>query len=212
MEFTFHQFKVDSSEINLLEFSDEFKAENYLDTLSELEIERYFSFKHDKRRKEFVATRILKHQLFNYQEIKYKDHGAPFVNDSTYISISHGPNLVGIASNDFYPIGFDIEKINVKTKLIFQKYLTIEEQKFIDISNEIELTECWSFKETMYKLAGRKKIDFKKDLVLLEYSKNQAKAKICNSYEEIFVNLHSFQFKDFIITINSNAAEFSEKY
>lgn len=205
MDKKYHQFDVNSSKIHLLEFTDDFDPQNYLDTLSAEEIERYFSFKHDKRKREFVATRILKHELFAYQEIKYHDHGAPFMEDTGFISISHGPNLVGIATNSQHKIGFDIEKISDKTKKIYPKYLNKHEESIFDIESEFDLTSAWSLKESMYKLAGRKLIDFKKDLLLLEKKSGNFSAKICNPKEEILLELTCFQFQDKVITINSNA-------
>lgn len=207
----FHQVEVASSKINLLEFDKNFNHESYLDSLSEIEIERFFEFKHEKRKKEFVATRFLKHQLFGYQEIKYSPHGAPYFDISNFISISHATHLVGIASNENFQIGFDIEKISSKTKTIFPKYLNDFEQSIIDVSDEVDLTIAWSLKESLYKLAGRKLIDFKKDLLLLEKNNDLIRAKICNPNEEIFVELSYIQFGDYMITCNSKEIEYVQK-
>ncbi len=211
MDFIFHQFEVSSSKIYLLEFTDDFNPNEYLDSLTSIEQERFFEFKSDKRKKEFVATRILKHQLFSFQEIKYEAHGAPYFDDDNYISISHAPNLVGIACNSSYQIGFDIELIKPKITTIYHKFVTELEETFIDVKNIIELTATWSLKETLYKLAGRNLLDFKKELILLEKNKTDLKGKIVNHSEEIFVDLHYFQFKNYVISINSNEIEYVSK-
>jgi phosphopantetheinyl transferase len=204
MDFKQHRFEINASKINLLEFNDDFNPEKYLDSLTAIEVERYFSFKHLKRRKEFVATRLLKHQLFGYQEIEYRIHGAPFINDCAYISVSHANNIVGIASNNKHEIGFDIECITDRTKNIFPKYLNDFEMELFDTRSAFDLTLAWSLKESMYKLAGRKLIDFKKDLLLLEKKDDLVRAKICDPDKELFLDLDYFQVGNNIVTINKN--------
>ncbi len=208
MNYFLHEFKVNSSKIYLLEFDNNFDPQEYLDTLTEIELERYLEFKSDKRKKEFIAIRILKNQLFGYQEIKYESHGAPYIhsdsNENTFISISHAKNLVGIACNTDFQVGFDIEQVKPKITKIFHKFLNSQEKEIFDLDNTSELTSCWSFKETLYKLAGRKLIDFKTELLLLEKTKNRVKGKIINPKEEILVDLHCFEFKNNVITINSS--------
>jgi len=72
-----HRLEAGFLALFLLEFTESFKAENYLYSLTDFELERYFTFKNEKRRNEFVATRLLKHDLFGFNQIRYRDHGAP---------------------------------------------------------------------------------------------------------------------------------------
>lgn len=211
MEFDFHEIDFQHSKIYLLEFLDSFNPENYLEHLSEIEKKRFFAFSNDKRKKEFVATRILKHHVFPEQKIEYHLHGAPFILDSDHISISHAQNLVGIATNSDFQVGFDIEEIHPKVLKIYSKFLNEKEQKIFDLNDVEELISCWSYKETLYKLAGRKEIDFKKDLLLLSKENDFVEAKICNPSEQIFVNLHKINFRNYVITINSKALTHVQK-
>jgi phosphopantetheinyl transferase len=211
MDFKIDQIELYSSIIYLLEYVDSFDPSLHLDTLTVKEKERFLSFKSEKRKREFVATRILKHQLFSYQEIKYEEHGAPYFDSKTYISISHGKNIVGIAANEHFQIGFDIEQIREKVLRIAPKFLNSAEKTIFDTSNPTEITASWSFKESLYKLAGRKLIDFKKELLLLEKNKNLVKAKIINPKEEILAELLFFEYKGNVITINVKAVEYIPK-
>ena len=65
MDFKIDQIELHSSTIYLLEYDDSFDTSLYLDTLTIKEKERFFSFKSERRKREFLATRILKHQLFS---------------------------------------------------------------------------------------------------------------------------------------------------
>ncbi|MCE3296895.1 MAG: 4-phosphopantetheinyl transferase family protein [Crocinitomicaceae bacterium] len=208
MPYQLHRLELHSSTIHLLEFSDEFDPKDYLDTLTDIERERYFAFKHDKRRQEFVATRFLRHQLFGYEEIKYRDHGAPYLENAGFISISHARNLVGIASNPGFAIGFDMEEIHPKVLKLTHKFLNENELLRFDEFNAEEMISCWSYKETLYKLAGRKRIDFKKDLLLLEKRDNGCIAKIINPDEVVHVELETLRFKEYVITINAHEVSY----
>lgn len=211
MEIYFHKLRIASSDIYLLEFTDEFDVNAHIDKLTAIEQERFFGFNNLKRQQEFVATRLLKHQVFGYDEIKYHNHGAPFLEQEGFISISHAQNLVGIANNPDFQIGFDIEAISPKVLKLFPKYLNELELDLFDTSSEEELIKAWSFKETLYKLAGRKLIDFKKDLLLLDYKNDWCKAKINNPSTELFTELQAINFERYIITINTKEVSYVEK-
>ena len=209
MPYQLHRLELHSSTIHLLEFNDGFKAEEYLDSLTDTEKERYFAFGHDKRRQEFVATRFLRHQLFGYEEIRYRDHGAPYLENAGFISISHARNLVGIASNPDFAIGFDIEEIHPKVLKLSRKFMNKEEYRLFDEFSAEEMITCWSYKETLYKLAGRKLIDFKKDLLLLEKREKGCRAQIINPDETVHADLEVLRFKDYVITINAQEVNYA---
>ena len=97
--------------IHLLSF-EEFDPITYLDQLTDQEKDRFFSFGHDKRRREFAATRILRHRVFGFKHIHYDQFGAPYIEDEGYISISHAHGIVGIALCKDFSIGLDLESID----------------------------------------------------------------------------------------------------
>jgi hypothetical protein len=69
------------------------------------------------------------------------------------------------------------------------------------------MTACWSAKETLYKLAGRKKIDFKKDLQLYSKEENLWIGKIIHPETIFSVNLRITEYNNYIITFNSSPIE-----
>lgn len=205
MDFQFHSFQIGLSKIYLLELFDSFNPQIYLSHLTDVELERYQSFSNEKRKREFVATRYLKEMIFGHQEIKYEVHGSPFIHRNEYISISHASNLVGIAANKNHLVGFDIELIQNKILHVYPKFINKEEQVFFQLDKAAELTACWSMKETLYKLAGAKKLDFRNQLLLLNRQGHNFSAQIVLKTKKIKVSLHYFQFKNYIVSINLEA-------
>lgn len=203
MNFKTDLIVIGSSEIHFLEY-DDFVPEHYLDRLSEIEIENFKNFKNIKRKREFVATRLLRHDLFGFKHIHYSPIGAPYIKDEGFISISHSQNLIGIATNKQYQIGLDLEQVSDKALRLHSKFLNENEIQIFDTQSEIEMTQCWSAKEALYKLAGRNGIDFKTELILGKDPQNRWSGKIYGEKETISVELHIFEYKNQVITINSN--------
>jgi len=192
--------------IHLMYF-DSFQPTEYFDMLSEHEQTRLNTFGHIDRRREFVATRILKHQLFGYKKIEYSRNGAPYIENEGHISISHTKGCCAIAICERYKIGLDLEPQSEKAKKLFPKFLNEDERHFLDVSDALTMTCAWSCKEALYKLAGRRKLIFKTDLLLLNKVGSAWECSIRNLNETIFVNLISILKDELIITINTSAIE-----
>ncbi len=209
MDFIIDKIVFNDTHIYTLSFSD-FEPLDYLDHLTVYEIERFETFSHEKRKREFVATRILRHSIFGFKHIHYNEVGAPYIEGEGFISISHAEKLVAIALNPFYQIGLDLELIQDKAFRLQSKFLNDTEKSKFDISNHQIMTACWSAKETLYKLAGRKKIDFKKDLHLYIKEENKWLGKIINPQEIFSLNLQIIAYNNYIITFNSSPIEITQ--
>jgi phosphopantetheinyl transferase len=181
---------------------------NPLHVLTSSEIEKWERFTHQKRKDEFLTTRAIRTLRFNLNEITYSANGAPYLENGPYISISHATGLVGLAENDKYSIGLDLEIKANKAIRLHSKFLSENEQVVFNCNSETEMTACWSAKETLYKLAGRKKIDFKKELLLSPIEKNLWLGKIINPDHERWVKIAIFEHNEYIITFNTSPIEF----
>lgn len=189
--------------IHLMHFSA-FQPLDFLHHLTPDETERFFSFKHLNRQQEFVATRVLRHELFGYSHIHYNAHGAPYIEDEGFISISHAPGLIGLAISRDFQLGLDIEPIRPKALLLRDKFLSEEEKQHFDTNSELEMTKVWSAKEALYKLAGRKQIIFKTDLLLNKQSEDIWEGRIINPNVRLKVELNIFVKDQCVITINDS--------
>jgi len=128
------------------------------------------SFKNESRRKQWIACRILLADLLNDgdAEIIYNEAGKPFIRNSTHhISISHSGDFAAIAFSQTHPVGIDIEKIRDRVERVAERFMSDAEIQSVGNENRLEkLHIYWGAKESLYKLAGRPEMDFKKDITI----------------------------------------------
>lgn len=206
MPFTQDFIQIDHVHVHLLRYVD-FDPVTYLDQLTSEEKERFFGFVHENRRKEFAATRILRHRLFGFEHIHYDSHGAPYIEKEGYISISHAKDVVGIALCKNFKVGLDLETIRPKASIVAHKFLNDQERLQFDINDPVEMTKVWSAKEVLYKLAGRKGIHFKSELLLNKTHANVWSGRIINPTEELTTSISVLDHRDTIISVNTTACE-----
>lgn len=206
MPFTQDFIQIDQVKIHLLRFA-EFNPADYLDQLTLEEQERFFSFSHPKRKMEFVATRILRHRIFGFEHIHYDEHGAPYINQEGFISISHASGIVGIALCAAYKVGLDLESVRPKAVELASKFLSEKERSYFNLEDPTEMTTVWSAKEVLYKLAGRKEIHFKTQLVLKKNQNGTFSGTILNPDHELYTEIHVLENKGTIVSFNSKACE-----
>ena len=126
---------------------------------------------HDKRKKEWLASRVLVYTLLKQftpaDAVLTKDaFGKPYFEGlQLYVSISHSPSLAAVILSDKYEVGIDIEQLSQKALRVASKFLNEAEKKYTAL-NENQTCLYWSAKETLYKLYGRKQLIFKDNLIL----------------------------------------------
>lgn len=169
------------------------------------ELERFSKFKHPNRRKDFIATRLLFKHLFDGQKIEYDANRAPYVHNGPNISISHCGNIAAIAFNNEHVVGIDIEFPRSKVIPLSDKFISDAEAEHFDTSDILELTKVWSAKEALYKLAGRKGIIFKEELLLTKENTERWIGQIIGREKTILVKLNIFESDGLIISINNEA-------
>ncbi|MCU4163351.1 4'-phosphopantetheinyl transferase family protein [Carboxylicivirga caseinilyticus] len=121
--------------------------------LSNTDQQVFDTFKLDKRKKEWICSRIILQQFINdYPQINYTDNGKPFlVNQSKHISISHATNFVAVSISD-HPTALDIEICSPRVEKAASRFVHDEEWQFITDKEKVNfLTLIWSAKETLYK-------------------------------------------------------------
>jgi phosphopantetheinyl transferase len=202
IEFNFWEISSGSTQIHLMEYGD-FEQDSYIEHLSEIEFERFKTFRHVKRRREFIATRILRKRVLGDQKIQYNSIGAPFIEGVGYISISHSSHLVGLAFNKDHAVGLDLETPRENILDIVPKFLATVERYSFDSQNKLEMTRVWSAKEALYKLAGRKKIIFKEELLLSKSESGEWLGKIINPDHTLSVQLDIFDHQGTVVSINN---------
>ncbi len=186
---------------------DDFEPDEYTDHLSDVEHNRYLTFGHLRRKREFIATRILRKRILGNESIEYNSIGAPYIEGIGFISISHSSYLVGLAFNKEYMVGLDLETPRENILDIAQKFLAPIEYGTFDSNNKLEMTQVWSAKEALYKLAGRKKIIFKEELILSKSNAGRWQGKIINPDHMLSVQLDIFDHQGTVVSVNSHKVE-----
>ena len=124
-----------------------------------------------KRNLHWLSTRVLLREMLNtngYIDCRGDEHGKPYlVNFPHQISLSHSFDYAAVMVSEDKPVGIDIELVKEKIERIADKFLSAEEQSFIDTSHRIEhLYICWCAKEAVYKLQGKRNVSFKDHIKL----------------------------------------------
>lgn len=138
-------------------------------TFSEADLSALDSNPNKRRRKEWLAARILVEQLTNEKNIRiiYDEHKKPFLqNSKKHISLSHSRDLLAVIVDES-ETGIDIEGIGSKVVRIKEKFMSTEELGSLqEEKQEEQLTIYWCAKESLYKLYGRNELVFNKDLII----------------------------------------------
>ncbi|MBX3164533.1 MAG: 4'-phosphopantetheinyl transferase superfamily protein [Bacteroidetes bacterium] len=160
----------------------EIRAINNAISLALLDLEGFAKSQNlqSKREIEKAGTLFLLKKLMNDEnvELTYSETNKPFLKHrSEHISISHSHAKLAIIVNRQEPTGIDIELIRDKVKSIQNKFLNENEIDFAN--NNVEtLVTLWAAKETLYKIYGRKKMEFKQHLFVEPFHSSSIIGKI----------------------------------
>jgi len=203
----FHSEKLTFGDVDVyLLYYENFIEEEHLHNLLPEEHLRLEKYHHPNRRREYIATRVLRTMVFGNESILYSEIGAPYIEEEGFISISHAHRVVGLAFSRFFPVGLDLEPIRDKVLNVAHKFLSASEKKMLDTSDTTEMIKTWSGKEALYKLAGRKGIHFAKELALQKLDNGLWLGEINCGNVRKKVNLSITERQDFVISVNPKAA------
>ncbi|MBE7696428.1 4'-phosphopantetheinyl transferase family protein [Tenacibaculum finnmarkense] len=142
-------------------------------TLNKRSINRLKSMKSDLHRKGFLSVRqLLKQANYTDDDLIYDEFGKPHLKDGKFISITHSFIFSAIIISDDKPVGIDIEKQRDKIVKIAPKFTPIEAYKSIANHSALvsKLTIVWGAKESLYKIYGKKKLHFLKNIYIDDFS------------------------------------------
>ena len=134
------------------------------------------NIKNEKRKKEFLSSRIALKKIFNKDlELKHLKSGRPNIDEAEYISISHSSNFLAIAFGK-ENIGIDIEKPQNRMLKMMPKILSEKEQLEFSKTPSIDLAcKLWGTKEAILKHIGNKNLNYKNDINVEYISSGKAK-------------------------------------
>ncbi len=128
------------------------------------------------RQQEFLAWRaIVRRAIGRDAIIAYNSVGAPILTNYPFrITVSHCQGRIAVGISD-RPCAVDIERIDRNFRRILSRYLSPEEQLLS--ANPLFPAIAWCAKETLYKYAGRQRLDLLNDLHIDQLSFSEAEAR-----------------------------------
>lgn len=203
-----HSFDNDSSIIGI------WKIEESKDELLERlmmkpnEMQMLNSFQNDTRKIQWLSVRNLIRTLLQNPatplEIAYDENSKPNLVKSNYhVSISHSKNKAAVLLSNSKFIGIDIEHIHPKIEKVIHKFVSPDEIGNLSEADKIPYYHvCWSAKEALYKLNGRRGIDFIKDIKIQPFiykEKGSLNASIRYDHEFHDFKMNYFKINDYML-------------
>ena len=142
-------------------------------------------FNTEKRKKEWLVSRLLLNEINPNCSISYNPFGAPELNNGSFISISHSKGLVAIIISQ-QQVGLDIEEISEKTLRVSSKFIL--KNNLEDLTAE-KATLIWCCKEAIYKWHQKGEVDFIADIKLHPFE-NMEKGEISAKFRDTQLILH----------------------
>ena len=121
--------------------------------------------KNEKRKQEFLGSRIALKKIFNKELVlKHYKSGKPFIEESKHLSISHSSDFLALAFGE-KNIGIDIEKPQYRIVKLMPKILSEIELMEFKKEPSIDLAcKLWGAKEAILKYVGDKNLNYKEDI------------------------------------------------
>lgn len=154
-----------------------------------------------RREMEGSAVRALLKHMFGESDcgLYYDEFNKPYIRQPKgHISISHSHERLAILFNRAENTGIDIELIRDKVKAIQHKFLSPEEQRLAHDDTET-LVLFWAIKESLYKVHGRKGLDFKTKLVIREHRQDPMLAGIRLEGREELYRLRKEKLDEYLL-------------
>ncbi|HPR29506.1 MAG TPA: 4'-phosphopantetheinyl transferase superfamily protein, partial [Chitinophagales bacterium] len=131
----------------------------------------YNGLKHPERQMSWLSSRYLLKLLLDtreYVELLFDTNGKPFLGSGSHrISLSHTHKYAAAIISESEEVGVDVEDAGRDIGHLSRKFLSDAERRFLGEQppNE-ELLLYWGAKEVIYKMYGRRKLDFRQDMFI----------------------------------------------
>ena len=108
--FTLENVAIGGSIVYIIKYNH-FPIEDFFQILHPVEQVRLQTFASEKRRTEYIATRILKDTIFPGALIDYNKEGAPFIEHAPHLSVSHCKGASAIAVCPDHIVGLAVHNL-----------------------------------------------------------------------------------------------------
>jgi len=152
----------------------------------------FLKYTHEKRKVEWLATRVLIRQLIGSDfAISYLSSGKPILTHDQFnhVSISHSRDFAAVILHEHLNVGIDIEETTRDYNRIEKKYLSDIE---LTQTNKNPQLQClyWCAKEAIFKLVDDEGVEFRQQIHIIPEPENQYFAKFMSGDQESSYKLH----------------------
>jgi Phosphopantetheinyl transferase len=170
----FKTIPIDKGLIGIWELSESLNDLLSKASSEELIDPQFVRYTNDKRKSEWLATRILLKEILGGNfSISYHPSGKPVLNHSKFgkISISHSRDFVAVIVHESKEVGIDIENCKRDFERIEKRFLAEEEMQFINSDKQLKCF-YWCAKEAIFKLVKEDGIEFKEQIIVTPDTRN----------------------------------------
>jgi 4'-phosphopantetheinyl transferase len=134
------------------------------------DLEQFKAIKDEQRAIHWLSSRVLLRQMLNtdkFIDLQTDEYGKRFLaNFDSQLSISHSGDLVAVILSG-NKVGIDLQRIDQKIEPLAQKFISKKEWEEIEKDHLLERIHIyWCGKEALYKLYGKRKLDFRENLYI----------------------------------------------
>jgi 4'-phosphopantetheinyl transferase len=146
----------------------------------------------------FLLNYILKEQIDQF--LSNDNYGKPIINQSkTSVSFSHTKDLIACyIDTEGNDIGIDVEHLRKQLPALSKKFINQEDSS--PFEDEWHYLFIWSAKEVLYKMWGKKNLDFYKDLKII--TSTDSEGYINKDNINIITKIKFHKINDVILTYN----------
>lgn len=131
---------------------------------NEADLRAVAPFTAESRRRERLAWRVMLRRVLGREfEVEYLPSGKPQLRDAefSHISVSHCRDMVAVALST-RECGVDVELLERRFAAVAERYMSPEELSLAATAEEQAIV--WSAKEVLYKMAGTKGLDWRREI------------------------------------------------
>lgn len=152
----------------------------------------FLKYSHEKRKVEWLATRVLINQIIGPEfSISYLNTGKPILKHDQFkhISISHSRDFAAVILHEHLNVGIDIEETTRDYTRIEKRYLSDLEIRQTDKNPQLQCL-YWCAKEAIFKMVDDEGIEFRQQIHIIPEPENQYSAKFISGNKESTYKLH----------------------
>lgn len=143
--------------------------------LTDQESAYYQRLRAGSRAMQWLGSRVLLRQMIgtsDFIDFRIDSHDKPYLfNFPHHFSITHSHEYAAVIMSETCLVGMDIEEIHPKIERIAHKFMSDIELSYLSVADRIiQLYACWTAKEALYKLYGKKGVSFKDNILLSPFT------------------------------------------